>query len=178
MMLVIEDIALQNREAMILKWYEEVFPKAAAYIQQMGGNLEEAKEVFQESLIVCYEKLSTNSFFPEVSTEAYLIGIVKKRWLKYRSKSESNIRLEGLEITEEKTQKPLSGKLLQYLKESGERCMDLLQSFYYEKLTMRQLADRFGYANERSVTVQKYKCLEKVRDRVKQKSLAYEDFLD
>ncbi|MEM8940469.1 MAG: sigma-70 family RNA polymerase sigma factor [Bacteroidota bacterium] len=175
---VIKDIALQNREVIILQWYEEVFPKAAAYIQRRGGNLEEAKEVFQESLIVCYEKLSANSFFPEVSNEAYLMGILKKRWLKYQSKPESKVGLEGLEIAEEKIQKPLSEKLLHYLKQSGERCMDLLQSFYYEKLTMRQLADRFGYANERSVTVQKYKCLEKMRDRVKQKSLTYEDFLD
>jgi len=45
--------------------------------------------------------------------------------------------------------------------------MDLLQAFYYFKTPMREIAEEFGYRSERSATVQKYKCLEKVRDTVK-----------
>jgi hypothetical protein len=43
---------------------------------------------------------------------------------------------------------------------------------------MKQIAGLFGYSGERSVTVQKYKCLEKVRDTIKQNALHYEDFID
>jgi hypothetical protein len=43
---------------------------------------------------------------------------------------------------------------------------------------MKELADLFGYAGERSATVQKYKCIEKVRETVKEQSLAYEDFIE
>jgi hypothetical protein len=35
-----------------------------------------------------------------------------------------------------------------------------------------------GFANEHSASAQKYKCLEKVREIVKQKSLTYEDFVE
>jgi len=54
----------------------------------------------------------------------------------------------------------------------------LLRAFYYDKLSMSKIANRFGFSSERSATVQKYKCLEKVRDLVKEKSLSYEDFLE
>jgi hypothetical protein len=56
--------------------------------------------------------------------------------------------------------------------------MELLQAFYYDKLPMNTIAGLFGFGGERSATVQKYKCLEKVRDIVKDKSLTYEDFLE
>jgi predicted DNA-binding protein YlxM (UPF0122 family) len=56
--------------------------------------------------------------------------------------------------------------------------MELLRAFYYDKLSMRKIAGQFDFNSERSATVQKYKCLEKVRDIVKEKSLTYEDFLE
>ncbi len=54
--------------------------------------------------------------------------------------------------------------------------MDMLQAFYYDKLNMREIAERFNLSGERSATVQKHKCLEKVREKVKEKSMTYEDF--
>ncbi|MEP1096076.1 MAG: sigma-70 family RNA polymerase sigma factor [Cyclobacteriaceae bacterium] len=177
-MLALEELSTCTRETAITKWYEEVFPLAAAYIQRRGGNLEEAKELFQEAIVLYYEKLMSGDVRHEVEDGAYLMGIVKKRWLKHRKQFGGNESLEHIDVTEERVQEPLTQKLLHYLKQSGERCMDLLQSFYYEKLTMKQMADRYGYTSERSATVQKYKCLEKVRDEIKQKSLSYEDFLD
>lgn len=177
-MLVLEESKTQTREAIIIRWYEEVFPKVAAYIHRRGGDLEVAKEIFQEALVRYYEKLRSGEFQPVVSDGAYLMGMAKKLWLKHQAQSTNRESLEQVEITEENTAKPLTQKLLLHLKQSGERCMNLLQSFYYEKLSMNQVAERFGYTSERSATVQKYKCLEKVREEVKQKSLRYEDFLD
>jgi hypothetical protein len=56
--------------------------------------------------------------------------------------------------------------------------MELLSAFYYEKEDLQKLAQRFGFSGTRSATVQKFKCLEKVRETVKQKSLQYEDFME
>src|SRR5690606_38798251 len=143
-----------------------------------GGNLEEAKEIFQDTIVLYYEKLAFNGFSPEKTDEAYLMGIAKNKWLKYCSERIYHEDLSHLIIAEEKEQKPITQKLMTYLKQSGEKCLDILQAFYYERLTMEQLANRFGYRSERSATVQKHKCLEKIRDQVKSKSLNYEDFLN
>ncbi len=167
-----------TREEVITRWYEEVFPYAATYIHKNGGDLEDAREIFQEAIVLYYEKLVREGFQPNDGDMAYLIGIVRNQWLKHLKKNSRKQSLEHVELEEERVQKPSTLKLMSYLKQAGEKCMDLLQSFYYEKQTMKQMADRFGYTSERSATVQKYKCLEKVRDEVKRKSLNYEDFLE
>lgn len=177
-MWALEEVKTDTREQTIRKWYEEVFPYAASYIQRKGGDLEAAKEVFQQAIVIYYEKQRNDEFQPERNDHSYLMGIVKMRWLVFRRKSMSFESLNYVEVNDAKEPKPLTKKLIAYLKQAGEKCMDLLQSYYYEKLTMEQLAERFGYASERSATVQKYKCLEKVRDEVKSKALSYEDFLE
>jgi predicted DNA-binding protein YlxM (UPF0122 family) len=68
-------------------------------------------------------------------------------------------------------------RLLHFLERSGKQCMELLTAFYYDKLSMQRIAARFGFSGERSATVQKYKCLEKVRTAVHQKNMQYDDFL-
>lgn len=177
-MLVIDTLKAHTRKATITQWYEEIFPVVAAYIQRRGGDIEDAKEIFQESVVLYYEKLQSGNFEPQAGDRAYLMGIAKKRWLKHCETTVEKESLEFVEITEENIPKPLKQKLLRYLERAGEKCMNLLQLFYYEKLTMKQVANQFGYTSERSATVQKYKCLEKVRDEIKRKSLSYEDFLD
>ncbi len=127
--------------------------------------------------MVYYEKLVIHNFNPEKSDKAYLYGIAKNKWLTYCAKRMRYESLTNLDVIAEKEQELKTQKLIQHLKQTGKKCMDLLQAFYYEKLTMAQLANRFGYRSKRSATVQKYKCLEKVRDEVKRKSLSYEDFI-
>lgn len=167
----------QSRADRITGWYKKAFPVAASWIRKSGGTIEEAKELFQEALIIFYEKIDTDKFDPKVNDNAYLLGIVKKLWAKY---VEDNSKLQTLSSSgwqDETEPKPLEEKLLRLLRQSGQKCMDLLQSFYYENLSMREISERFGYRSERSATVQKYKCLEKVRHEVKLKSLEHESFL-
>ena len=177
-MIVSDEVNVRTRISYITQWYIEVFPQVAAFVQKRGGDLEDAKEIFQETIISYYEKTIRSDFTPERSDQAYIFGIAKKKWLKYSSGKVRCEDIADIELVEDSKQVPLSDKIFLYLKRAGEKCMDLLQAFYYEKLTMRQLSERYGYTSERSATVQKYKCLEKVRNEVKNKSLSYEDFVD
>ena len=167
-----------SRQEAILGWYQDAFPTVARYVNSRDGNLEDAKEIFQEAVVVYYEKSLTENFQPIISDAAYLVGIAKKLWLKSTDKTVEFHDLERFDIIEEKAPLLWTNKLLGYLKLSGERCMELLQAFYFEKISMHEMAVKFGYRTERSATVQKYKCLEKVRSEIKQKSLSYEDFFE
>ena len=53
-------------------------------------------------------------------------------------------------------------RLLNFLKIAGKRCLDLLRAFYFQQLPIKEIAGNLGYSNEHSVSVQKYKCLEKL----------------
>jgi hypothetical protein len=67
-------------------------------------------------------------------------------------------------------------RLLNFLETSGKRCLDLLQKFYYEKSPLREIAKTLGYSSEHSVSVQKFKCIGKMREAIRSNAMNYEDF--
>lgn len=176
----IEDVAAE-RKILFMQLYQQAFPLVAKYVHTMGGTFEEAKDVFQDALVIYYEKLATSSVTLKYSERSYLVGIAKHLWAK---KNKLNNRYTSLPDSlqslamEESAGQSSAEKLLELLHNSGQKCMELLRAFYYDKLPMHKIASRFKFSSERSATVQKYKCLEKVRDIVKEKSLTYEDFLE
>lgn len=161
--------------------YKAAFPLVARYIGRRGGSFDEAKDVFQDALIIYYENAITSGNTPR-NEKAWLLGIAKNLWLKSYRNNSRYIPLDEAgnvsDITPPEDQQPLTAKLLNYLESTGQKCMELLKSFYYDKMPMGDIATTFGFSGIRSATVQKFKCLEKVRDTVKSKSLSYEDFVE
>ena len=172
----------EDRKELLMTLYKNAFPSVARYISKMNGSLEEAQDVFQDALVIFFEKMSREELSVEGSAKAYLLGIVRHLWSKRHKLQSKTIRLEDSELsllTEKDSDKiPLKGKLKKFLETTGKKCMEMLQAFYYEEVPLNQLALRFGFSSVRSATVQKYKCLEKVRNSIKEKSLHYEDFFE
>lgn len=168
-----------KREDLFLRLYKKAFPSVAKYISNRGGSFDEAKDVFQDALLVYYEKSVVNGTVAGNNETAYLVGIAKHLWLKRYRDNRSNIPLDGFDISLEQETGDLSAqRIIHYLETAGKKCMELLKSFYYDQLPLSDIAGRFGFSGTRSATVQKYKCLEKVRETIKQKALAYEDFVE
>lgn len=150
----------------------------AKYVAQMGGSVDDARDVFQDDLVIYYEKTVAGNLVAS-DGKAYLLGIAKHLWFKKFKEQGNTLPLDdSFEQAEEAELRVLNKKVLQFLESAGKRCMELLSAFYYHKLPVKEAAEQFGYAGERSVTVQKYKCLEKVRTTVKERSLSYADFVE
>lgn len=162
-----------GREQYFEKLYRQAFPKVAALVQRRGGNLAEAKDVFHDALIAFYEKKVAGELQIKTEEETYITGIARHMW--YRRCREA-ARVLPLDTADRevrifpKAAPDPSRRLLTFLERAGRRCMDLLQAFYYHGFSMREIANEFGYSGERSATVQKYKCLEKVREQVHRKT--------
>ncbi|MFB9843155.1 RNA polymerase sigma factor [Mucilaginibacter ginsenosidivorans] len=168
----------EDREKIFIALYKSTFPAVARYISKMGGTFDEAKDIFQDALVIYYERSVAGSCDIQINEKAYLMGIAKHLWLKKFGHDNRYVPIDGLDA-ESNEDIGISGhKLLNFLQTAGKKCMDLLRSFYYDQLPLTDIAEAFGFSGVRSATVQKYKCLEKVRETVKEKALTYEDFLD
>lgn len=164
--------------------YYSCFPQVAKMVKALGGNQVDAEDIFQDSLLVFYEKTLAGTLQIEASPTAYIMGIAKHLWIKQRRK---NSHLLSLNEAEEKmnfsTQAfspppPPKLRLFRLLAFVGRKCMELLQAVYYQGYSAAQLADDFGFKTARSATVQKFKCLEKLRTQVQQKKLSYEEVVE
>ena len=169
---------VELREAFFLKLYKKVFPGVAHYVARMGGSLEEAQDIFQDTLVIYCEKIASAQVETILNEKAYLLGIAKKIWLQRYKASSRNQLLGDFDIEILPDEQIAENKIMYYLETAGKKCMDLLKAYYYDVLPVAEVATLFGYSGIRSATVAKYKCLEKVRETVKQNSLNYADFID
>ncbi len=163
-----------ERKELIKRWYISYFPKVASFIFKRGGTLEDAKDIFQESLLILYEK--RNEEF-NINEEAYLFGICKNLWFKHSNNS-SKFQNETIDFEEKTDPSVDENRLLKLLNSAGRKCMKLLQCFYYDNKKIEIIREEFGFSSNHSTAVQKYKCLEKIRETVKQNSLKYESFFE
>ncbi|WP_317169427.1 RNA polymerase sigma factor [Mucilaginibacter humi] len=106
------------------------------------------------------------------------MGTAKHLWLKRYRQTSQNVPLGDIDLFDDNVASPSNNRLMRFLETAGSKCMELLKGFYYDDLSLTEIADRFGYSGVRSATVQKYKCLEKVRETIKQKALVYDDFME
>jgi DNA-directed RNA polymerase specialized sigma24 family protein len=169
---------VEGREKVFIALYKSVFPSVAKYVARMGGTFDEAKDVFQDALVIYYEKVVSGSDNIRTNEKAYIFGIAKHLWLKNFNLHNLNVEVSDFDIEIVEEPQISDNKLLSFLQTAGKRCMDLLRSFYYDQQPLDDIAETFGFSGIRSATVQKYKCLEKVKETVKEKSLTYEDFVD
>ncbi|HTH81488.1 MAG TPA: sigma-70 family RNA polymerase sigma factor [Mucilaginibacter sp.] len=166
-----------KRQELFTALYKTAFPVVAKYVSRMGGSFDEAKDVFQDALIIYYEIIISAQSTLKNDT-GWLVGTAKHLWIKRYNEKNKNTALDNIDILLDRPETPSNNRLLNFLEASGKKCLQLLKSFYYDQLPLHDIADEFGYSGARSATVQKYKCLEKVRETVKQKSLTYDDFME
>jgi DNA-directed RNA polymerase specialized sigma24 family protein len=173
---------LAEREQLFMALYKKAFPPIAKYVSKMGGSFDQGKDIFQDALIIYYEKSTHNLVAVHVNEQAYLLGIARHLWIKKFKENIQSSSLDNyandLEIAEEDNFQLSSPKLMHYLETAGQKCMEILKAFYYDNLSVNKITELFGYSGVRSATVQKYKCMEKIRETIKERSLVYEDFIE
>ncbi|HEV2478566.1 MAG TPA: sigma-70 family RNA polymerase sigma factor [Puia sp.] len=153
----------------IIGLYRECFPDFARMIRRMGGNLEQAKDSFHDALLIYLEKEKAGALCLHASPKAYLLGTARICWLRSQNSNPPLPLPEGFEPADpqDSDTEETERTLLASLQKSGKKCLELLRAFYYDHRSMQDIAERFGFKGRRSATVQKYKCLEKVREEIK-----------
>lgn len=171
------DINVTSAWRTIEELYAEAFYPVARYISKNGGSLEDARDLFHDALVILYHDLQDGKVI--VSQEHYVVGISKNLWRsKTKERAKTNRIEESDDVTEQQEQSVNENKLLSLLKLTGNRCLELLSAIYYGNESVHHVAGKFGYSGEHSVSVQKYKCLEKIRETIRTKSISYEDLFE
>ena len=169
---IIELIQAGNTERAFTKLYK-VFPKVRSILKNYGADKELINDIFQDGLVALYQKLNQDNFEITTSIEAYLINTCKYIFLNKKKGAVPTNELTDLvhEETDIEYFLEMDKKIKRAesaLQQMGEKCREILMSFYVHKKSMKEIAEQFSYSSENAAKTQKYKCLEAARNNYKQ----------
>ena len=161
----------QNDKKAIETIYKENFNLIQALVINNNGSVEDAKDIFQEAMIVLYQKVQSGSFELNCQIKTFVYSVSRRLWLK-RLMQQNRYSLhentedivlvdEDMEEHEKRdTEFTVMEKAMGSL---GEPCKSLLEAFYMQKKGMQEIAGIFGYTNAENAKTQKYKCLMRLK---------------
>lgn len=158
--------------------YDEVYPVIASLIGRQGGSRADAEDIFQDAVLLLLDMSQRGEIRDH---RKYLVGIAKHLWLRRARGTVRHLALDDFEQSLSVPDAPSDegqDALLHLLQRTGSKCLDLLSDFYFAGLTIADVAARHGFTNVHSASVQKHKCVEKLRTIVREKSYRYEDFVE
>lgn len=147
--------------------------------------LEDCEDIFQESFITLYENVKSGKIEKLTSSlSSYFIGVCRNKALEFIRKHSKSVTIDDElslsivtgEIDEEKLNfiisldgddnniSEMKNKLTcEIVKSLPSPCDKLLWGYYRDNLSMKTLAQMFGYKSESAVKVTKHRCCEKFR---------------
>ena len=143
-----------------------------ALVLNNSGYPDDARDIFQEAMIVLYEKARSGSFELNCQLKTYLYSVCRRLWLKrlgqlQRSVSEVENLHDTVPVEDELERHERLNRDFQVMEQSmnslGEPCRSLLKAYYLEMKSMVEIAVDFGYTNADNAKNQKYKCLMRLK---------------
>lgn len=163
---------LKNRnENTIRQVYQANWPKILQMVKLNSGSYAEAKDLYQDSMLDFLEKVSGENFVLTCKLETFIYSICRNKWLYHLRGKQRFIEMEDYievkdipdETEEISANVPDDNQIIRAINALGEPCKSLLVGFYYEKLSMEQLAAKLNYKSVNVAKQQKFRC----KDRLK-----------
>ena len=168
---LLEGLAKNNRLA-IETLYRQHYKMVQSLIINNQGTIDDARDIFQEAMIVLYEKAKSGSFELHCQIKTYVYSVSRRLWLKRLQQLQKFVPdvngIDELVPVEEEVDAAEKRSADFHLMEKamanlGEPGKSLLEAYYVQKKNMTEIAGNFGYTNADNAKNQKYKCLMRLK---------------
>ena len=152
--------------------YRENYVTIQYFILNNNGSVDEARDIFQEAMVVLYEKSKDKNFSLNCQIKTYIYSVCRRSWLKrLQHLNKFTLQVENVEeiipvedeIEEHEKRNNDFIQMEQSMGKIGEPCKSLLDAYYIQKKSMLEIAASFGYTNADNAKTQKYKCLVRLK---------------
>lgn len=166
---IIIDHIREGREHKAFKALYKELPKVSALIRKNSGSSDDAKDIFQEGLIVLHSKLQDPELKLSASVSTYLYSICRNLWrneLRKKGKESTlSFEPEDDDINEQLETESRFQSAEKALRSLGDKCWEILKRFYLKKEDLATIASAVHLKGAGAVKTRKYKCLEEARKR-------------
>lgn len=172
------DLIRSGDEKALVQLYKENRKPITAYITRNSGTMDDAEDMLQEALVVLWERVRTGRFEYTAKLSTFIYATVKNMWsrelARKRREQPANEEMElivgndnpsALDYLVESEQ---AERIKDALNRLGNPCKKLLTLYYWEELSMEEIAEEMGFANADTVKSKKYQCKEMLKKLLEQ----------
>jgi len=156
--------------------YKEFFPLIRFLVNENGGSDEDAEDIFQDGIIIIYNKINVNQLVLTSSFKTYMYSVCRNLWLQKLKKRKAIF--EKLTDVEEYIELPIDvlqeasleqtelHRIIQiHFLSLEENCQKLLKLFI-KNIPLREIASILGFKTEKYAKTRKYMCKEELKKRI------------
>lgn len=162
----------QDRALSLL--YTHQYRMIANFIEANNGTANDAADIFQDAIIVFYEKIRKGQLELNCSIQTYLYSVCRNLWLnqlriqkKDRALKEE---MESVDIPEENLKilklNEREQVLLRLMEKMKADCRKVISYYYFDRLKMKEIAKKMNLANEQVAKNKKSGCMKKLKSLI------------
>ncbi len=158
--------------------YKKYYRMMTKLVITNSGTEDEARDIYQDALVVFWQKSRSGNLVLTSKISTYVYSICQNLWRKEldRKKRLSNEEKDSSETLD--LDGPEREKIIaRCMEQLGETCRKVLTYYYFDELSMQEIADKLGFANTDTAKTKKYKCKQKLDELIKAQ-YTEQDFLD
>jgi len=169
-------IGLKAQDMLIIKYiYKQFYEQIRFLIRSNSGTEMDAEDIFQDALVIMYQKISTENLKLTSSFKTYLHSICKHVWLQRLNKRKFNYEnkqvvdldeFQDNNTIEEQIEEYEKFKLFQQhflrLNKDDQKVLNL----FMNKISLKEIAQIMGYKSDKYAKVRKYICKEKLKNSI------------
>ena len=156
--------------------YKDFFPLIRFFVVENGGIEEDAEDIFQDGIIIIYNKIIQNQLTLTSSFKTYMYSVCRNLWLQKLNKRkaifdkltdvEEYIDLPKNVLTEATARETEMHRIIQiHFLSLLEDCQNVLKLFS-KNIPLREIAAIMGYKTEKYAKTRKYICKEELKKRI------------
>ena len=158
--------------------YNKYYRMMTKIVLNNSGTEEEAKDIYQEALIVFWQKAVKGDLVLTSKISTFIYSICLNLWRKEldRKGKLSREEKDGVDTMDYEAEER-SVLIRECIEELGETCKKILTYYYFDGMNMVEIAEKLNFANTDTAKTKKYKCKKRLDQLIKTK-FSSEDFLD
>jgi RNA polymerase sigma factor (sigma-70 family) len=148
----------------------------STYILKNGGDKNDAEDIIQETIIVLWQKVNSDSLQLTVKLGTYLQAVAKNKWMaelrKRRKISAQDISENINDGNPSSLDHLVNEEKIEYVRKALDMlqpiCRKLLLLYYFEEKSMNQIAKILELANADVAKSKKYQCKKNLEEILKE----------
>ncbi|MFY0627834.1 MAG: sigma-70 family RNA polymerase sigma factor [Reichenbachiella sp.] len=158
--------------------YSKYYKMMIRIVLNNSGTEDEAKDIFQDALLVFWQKAISGNLVLTSKISTYIYSICLNLWRKELDRKSRNSGEMVEEATYQDFEKKERIKIINdCINQLGDTCRRILTYHYFDGLSMSDIAEKLEFANTDTAKTKKYKCKKKL-DLMIKRNYSSSDFLD